>query len=172
MADTASTPIAGELLWALAMRQRTTGGTSRNPTPVFEQMVQQCFPLSPLFVSRCNHGSSSPWESEMYSFGSSTLRGLQFWDEINTKAKGHPVQGLPHRTALLQSNLVTMTLDNQKTGHTYATLHRDTSPILTHCVSKAAPRRFVQVRTCAPSASTPRINKPSASSAPRTKMLS
>jgi hypothetical protein len=76
-------------------------------------------------------------------------KDLQFWRQ---RPNGIMDRLSPLSTLedLLEADSVTITIDNQKNGQRDASLHHDALPTNTLCPVKAAARRFVQVRTCAP----------------------
>jgi hypothetical protein len=76
-------------------------------------------------------------------------KDMQFWRKLPNGLMGR-ISPLATPADLLEATAVTITLDNQKNGQRDAVLHHDSIPNNPLCPCKAAARRFIQMRLCAP----------------------
>lgn len=76
-------------------------------------------------------------------------KDMQFWSK-RPDGNLDRISPLANAAVLLAADAVTITIDNQKNGQRDAVLHHEALPNNPICPCRAAARRFVQMRHCAP----------------------
>jgi hypothetical protein len=119
-------------------------GASRDPK---DQALADLVVLAFFFLLRV--GEYTPPGTRRTRTTQIRRKDMQFWSK---RPNGVLDRMSPMSTAadLLTADAVTITIDNQKNGQRDATLHHDAIPQNILCPCKAAARRFLQMRQCAP----------------------